>query len=716
MIRLRLPTGPPRATIGASPPAAARGPKHIPQRKTAMGENGNANGRSPRCIALTGPQGAGKTALFEALLARTGAAGLEDSSIRKTVGDHSPEAQAHGMSLELNVAGCEFLGDRFTLLDCPGSVEFQFDAAGAIAACDAAVAVCEADGKKLHALQTVLKGLEAAGVPHMLFINKIDKASPALTDVLTMMQSVSRLPLVLRQIPIWEGGAVTGFVDLALERAYVYREHSPSQVVEIPSGMAKFEADQRFSMLEKLADYDDELMEQLLSDAVPSRDKVFGDLIMEFKLGQICPIFFGSAEHGNGLGRLLKALRHEAPFVDETARRLGLGHAKSAAYVMKTYHTSHAGKLSLARVLAGQFADAAPVYSVRGEEKISGVFQLTGMDVKKRGPGMPGETVAFGKLESLPTGATITTGKNGAITIPPPVPPKPVYGLAIEAGERKDEIKLTASLQKLIDEDPSLSLVHDRDVGQMVLWGQGEMHLRVTIERLRRRFGIKAETKKRQIPYKETIRKSIEIRGRHKKQSGGHGQFGDVVVEIMPRPRGEGFVFSETVTGGAVPRNYFPAVEAGVRDYLTEGPLGFPVVDVGVCLKDGSYHTVDSSEMAFRTAGRIAMSEGMPKCAPVLLEPIMTVKISVPSEATPKINGMISSRRGQILGFDSRPGWTGWDVIEAHIPEFEMQDLIVELRSATAGAGSFEARFNHLAELTGKLAAQIAGGEATHAA
>jgi elongation factor G len=680
------------------------------------GNQGTGNGRSPRCIALIGPSASGKTTLFEALLARTGATGHEGADIRKTIGDHSPEAQAHAMSVELNVANIEYLGDQFTLLDCPGSVEFQFEGLAALPACDAAVVVCEADDKKLYALQMVLKALEGTGIPHLLFINKIDKVGRGMAEVLTMMQTASRIPLVLRQIPIWEDSAVCGFVDLALERAHVYREHAESEVIDIPSDLAKFEADQRFKMLEKLADYDDELMEQLLSDVNPSRDTVFGDLVAEFKRGQICPIFFGSAEHGNGIGRLLKALRHEAPFVQETARRLGLGDAKSAAYLMKTYHTSHAGKLSLARVLAGQFADGASVASVAGEEKISGVYQVTGTDVKKRGPGCAGETVAFGRLEGLPTGATLTIEKGGAIAIASAMPPKPVYGLAIAAGERKDEIKLTSSLSKLIDEDPSLSLMQDREVSQMLLWGQGEMHLRVTLERLARRFGIKAETAKRQIPYKETIRKSIEIRGRHKKQSGGHGQFGDVVVEISPQPRGEGFAFSEVITGGAVPRNYFPAVEAGVRDYLGAGPLGFPVVDVAVCLKDGSYHTVDSSEMAFRTAGRIAMSEGMPKCSPVLLEPIMAVKIAVPSEATPKINGMISSRRGQILGFDGRPGWDGWDVIEAHIPESEIQDLIIELRSATSGVGSFEAKFNHLVDLTGKLAEQITADHASRAA
>jgi elongation factor G len=686
-----------------------------------MGGNGNAEGRSPRCVALVGPQASGKTTLFEAILARTGATGHEGADIRKTVGDTSQEAKSHGMSVEMNVANIDYLGDKFAVLDCPGSVEFSYDGMGALAACDAAIVVCEADEKKLHALQIVLKGLETAGVPHCLFINKIDKvgmdkAGQAIGEVLTMMQPASRIPLVLRQIPIWEKGVVNGFVDLALERAFVYREHAPSELISIPSELAKFEADQRFSMLEKLADYDDELMEQLLSDVAPPRDKVFGDLITEFKQCQIVPVFFGSAQEGHGIARLLKALRHEAPFAQETAKRLGLGSAKSAAYILKTYHTSHAGKLSLTRVLAGQFADGGAVYAPAGEEKISGVFTVTGTDVKKRGPGAAGETVALGKLESLPTGATLTGEKGHPLAIATTPAPKPVYGLAIAVGERKDEIKLTSALHKLIDEDPALSLIQDRETGQMVLWGQGEMHLRVTLERLNRRFGIKAETKKREIPYKETIRKSVEIRGRHKKQSGGHGQFGDVVVEIKPQPRGDGFAFSEVITGGAVPRNYFPAVEAGVRDYLSSGPLGFPVVDVAVCLKDGSYHTVDSSEQAFKLAGRLAMSEGMPKCSPVLLEPISAVKISVPSEATAKINGMISARRGQILGFDARPGWQGWDVIDAHIPESEIHDLIIELRSATSGAGSFEAKFDHLVELTGKLAEQVTAEHAAKAA
>jgi elongation factor G len=233
------------------------------------------------------------------------------------------------------------------------------------------------------------------------------------------------------------------------------------------------------------------------------------------------------------------------------------------------------------------------------------------------------------------------------------------------------------------------------------------MHLRVTLERLKRKSGIEALTRPRQIPYRETIRKATTIRGRHKKQSGGHGQYGDVVIEIAPLARGEGFRFDEKIHGGVVPRQFIPSVEIGVKDYLQHGPLGFPVVDVAVTLTDGSYHTVDSSDMAFRQAGRLAMSEGMPKCAPVLLEPVMHVTIMVPTETTSRINAMIPQRRGQILGFNAREGWPGWDVVEARMPEAEIQDLIVELRSATAGVGMFTARFDHLAELTGRLADQV---------
>ena len=682
-----------------------------------MGQAQGQPARSARCIALVGPYLSGKTTLLEAILARTGAITRQGSTAgQNTVGDASEEARHHGMSVELNVATIDFLGDSFTFLDCPGSIEFRADAAHALTACDAAVVVCEPDEKKVPALQLILKQLEDRGIPHFLFINKIDKAEARVRDIVPMLQPASTKPLVLRQIPIWENEIVTGFIDLALERAFVYREHEPSEVIAIPDALSDREKEARFSMLEKLADYDDELMEQLLEDVPPPRDKVFDDLSQEFSEGLICPVLLGSAENGNGILRLLKALRHEAPFVQTTAKRLGVEKAPSCAFIAKTFHTAHGGKLSLARILTGMFADGATVYGGADEERISGIFTLLGQEPTKRGEAKPGDTVAFGRLDSVKTGDTLSEEKGSKAKIATAEIVQPVFGLAVAAKEKKDEVKLTAAIAKIIEEDPSLSLTHSQDMGEMVLWGQGEMHLRVALEKLVRKYGIDASTRPRQIPYKETIRKSTEVRGRHKKQSGGHGQFGDVVVTIAPQPRGAGFQFSDKITGGVVPKNYIPSVEIGVRDYLQSGPLGFVVVDVAVCLIDGSYHSVDSSDMAFRQAGRIAMSEGMPQCSPVLLEPIMAVEIAVPSEATAKVNSIVSSRRGQILGFDARPGWTGWDVVEAHIPEAEIQNLIVELRSATAGVGTFSARFDHLAELTGKVADHVLASRGAKAA
>jgi len=682
-----------------------------------MGQAQGQPARSARCIALVGPYLSGKTTLLEAILARTGAITRQGTTAAgNTLGDASEEARHHGMSVELNVATVDFLGDNFTFLDCPGSIEFQADAAHALTACDAAVVVCEPDEKKVPALQLILKQLEDRGIPHFLFINKIDKAETRVRDIVPMLQPASTKPLVLRQLPIWENDIVTGFIDLALERAYVYREHAPSEVIAIPDDLAAREKEARFSMLEKLADYDDELMEQLLEDVPPPRDKVFDDLSKELHEGQICPVLLGSAETSHGIFRLLKALRHEVPFVAVTAKRLGTDKTVSCAFVAKTFHTAHGGKLSLARVLAGTFADGTTVYGGANDERISGIFTLMGQEPVKRGEVKAGDTVAFGRLDSVKTGDTLSEEKGSKLKVASGTISQPVFGLAIAAKEKKDEVKLTAAITKIVEEDPSISLSHSQDMGEMVLWGQGEMHLRVALERLVRKYGIDASTRPRQIPYKETIRKSIEVRGRHKKQSGGHGQFGDVVVTIKPQPRGVGFEFSDEITGGVVPKNYIPSVEIGVRDYLNRGPLGFAVVDVAVCLIDGSYHSVDSSDMAFRQAGRIAMSEGMPQCSPVLLEPVMAVDIAAPSDATAKINSIVSSRRGQILGFDARPGWPGWDVVQAQIPESEIQNLIVELRSATAGVGTFNAKFDHLAELTGKAADHVLAARGAKAA
>ncbi len=678
-----------------------------------MGSPAGHNGRatSARCIALVGPYLAGKTTLLEAILARTETIKRQGSVTEKsTVGDPSPEAREHGMSVELNVADVDFLGDKFTFIDCPGSIEFQQEASAALAACDAAVIVCEPDPKRLPALQTLFKQLEDRGIPHFLFLNKIDTVTTRVRDVLALLQPASTKPLVLRQIPIWEKGAVTGFVDLALERAFVYRPHAPSEAVEMKPADLDREKEARFHMLEQLADYDDKLMEQLLSDQAPPRDHVFEDLAKELREGLICPVLIGSAHNGNGILRLMKALRHEVPTVEAATARLKLGSPKSAARVIKTAHTAHGGKLSIARILAGTFADGATVYGGNGvEERIGGLFSMLGTETRRRPAASAGDTVAFGRLERVKTGDTVSLEKAGVAQAIRAPESEPVCGTAIVLKDRKDEVKLSSALAKLAEEDPSLTIQHDPVTHQVLLLGHGEMHLRVTLERLTRKYGLNVERQALRVPYRETIRGKTTIRGRHKKQSGGHGQFGDVVVEIEPLPRGSGLEFDERIVGGVVPKQYISAVEIGVMDYFKEGPLGHPVVDVKVTLIDGSTHSVDSSDMAFRQAARIAMSEGMPQCQPVLLEPIMAVEIAVPNDATARVNGMIAQRRGQIAGFDARPGWPGWDVIDARLPAAEMADLIIELRSATAGVGTFTSKLSHYTELTGRLADKALG-------
>jgi elongation factor G len=558
--------------------------------------------------------------------------------------------------------------------------------------------------------------LDDLAIPRILFLNKVDKAVAGVRDTLKMLQPTSSTPLLLRQIPLRKESIVIGSIDLALERAYIYREHAESEIAEIPGDEKAREVEARFAMLETLADHDDILMEQLLDEIPPPRDAVFDDLAADLREGIVTPVLIGTAEKGNGVLRLLKAIRHDAPDIEATRKRLGAPDGNGAlVQVMKTIHTAHGGKLSISRILSGTVADGSELFLPGGATaKVSGVYRMLGKDQTKLTVANTGDTVALGKLEDVRTGQTLSSAKGGVEQLVRLEPPQPVYSFALRPKERKDEVKMSAAIHRLAEEDPSLGLRHQQDTSETVISGHGEMHLRVTVERLEGKNQIPIEGRAPAVPYRETIRKSTQQRGRHKKQSGGHGQFGDVVLEIKPLPRGAGFQFSDTITGGVVPKTYIQSVENGIRDYLRSGPLGFPVVDIAVNLSDGSYHAVDSSDMAFQMAAKIAMREGMAACSPVLLEPIMKVEIFTPSDATAKITGIIPQRRGQILGYDARPGWPGWDVVEAMMPQSEIGDLIIELRSATSGVANYRAEFDHMAELTGRLAdeAMNANGKA----
>ncbi|HKY94815.1 MAG TPA: elongation factor G [Kiloniellales bacterium] len=662
--------------------------------------------RGARTAVIAGPYTSGKTTLLEAMLNTAGAIQRKGSIVQKsTVGDASPEARARQMTTEANIVQFSYLGEAWTVIDCPGSVELQHEQRSCLTAADVAIVVAEPDPAKAPALMPLLRYLDELSVPHLIFVNKIDKAVARVADILAALQTASARPLVLREVPIRAGDSITGYVDLVSERAFAFNANGGSDLIEMPDSVKDRESAARQEMLEHLADFDDALMEQLLEDKVPATSEVYAQLARDLQSDLIVPVFIGSAERGNGIVRLLKALRHEAPTARQTAERLAIPIDGSlVASVLKTVYQAHTGKLSVLRVWKGEIKEGQSV----GEDRPSGLYRFKGGEVEKVAKASAGDVVGLGRCEHLKTGDLVTDRgvKRDALAFWP-ASPQPVYAMAVRPVNRADEVKLTGSIAKLIEEDPSLSLEHNHDTRQLVLWGQGEIHLQLAVERLKSKYNVAVETERPQTPYKETIRHGTQQHSRFKRQSGGHGQFADIKVEIKSLPRGSGFVFEDKIVGGAIPRQFIPSVEEGLRDSLSEGPLGFPVVDVGVRLFDGQFHSVDSSDMAFKTAGRLAMTEGLPKCNPILLEPIAEVVIDVPTEAMSRIHGIISSRRGQILGFEQKPGWDGWDQIKCHLPMAELGDLIVELRSATQGAGSFTWRFDRLQELQGRPAEKI---------
>ncbi|MBV8991367.1 MAG: elongation factor G, partial [Solirubrobacterales bacterium] len=542
---------------------------------------------APRCAALIGPYLSGKTTLLEALLHASGSTSRR-GSVRdgNSVGDHSTEARARQMSTELNVANATFLGDSWTILDCPGSVELLYEAQAALLASDVAVVVVEPEVERALTITALLRFLDRHKIPHMIFINKMDNANARVRDLLAALQSVSQRPLVLRQVPLrGPDSEITGYVDLVSERAYSYRPGKPSDLIPLPDNFWDQERATRTGLIEKLADFDDALLEQLLEDVQPSKEDIYKHLTQDFQKNLIVPVFLGAATQDHGVRRLWKALRHEAPGPQETAARLGIkADGEPMAQVFKTFHLPHTGKLSVVRVWRGAIAEGNVLNGVR----VAGVIRLLGAQHEKAPSAKLGEVVGLTRMEEINTGAILTpSGK--AEPLAQPERPQPVYGLAIHAEKRGDDVKLTGSIGRLIEEDPSLELEQNPESREMVLWGQGDVHLQIALDRLRHRQNLAVVGQPATVPYRETIRKGAEQHSRFKRQSGGHGQFADCTIEVKALPRGSGFTFKDSVVGGAIPRNYIPAVEEGVVEALKHGPLGFQVVDLTVNLITGQF-------------------------------------------------------------------------------------------------------------------------------
>jgi elongation factor G len=677
--------------------------------KTGTILSGRPGSGAHRVVALCGPYLSGKTSLLESILYATGAIGRRGSTRAGTsIGDGAAESRKRGMGTEINVASVDYLGDQWSFLDVPGSIEFQHDAFAALAVCDAAVLVCEPSPERVVALTPLLKYIEDHHIPHIIFVNKIDSAQVRVRDMLGALQGVSARKLVLRQVPIRrptsDGGEETvGYVDLVSERAYRYKSSGASDLIEMPAEVLPREADARREMLETLSEFDDTLLEQLIEDIAPEKSLIYRDLHDEFGSDKIVPVLLGAGDRENGVRRLLKALRHDTPFVATTAERRTLpSNGVAMAECFKVLHQSHAGKLSLCRVWSGTLSEGQTL----GGQRIGTLLRPFGQRLDKISEAKAGEIVALAKVDVLSAGQSLAAA-GIAPTADFPAADPPVFALSLAAKNRNDEVKLSGALHKIVEEDPSLSFEARGETHELLIKGQGEMHLKVAVDKLAGRYNVAVETTTPRVAYRETIQGGTQQHARYKRQTGGHGQFADIKVEIKPLPRGSGFRFVDKVVGGVVPRNFIPAVEEGLRDYTKEGPLGQPVVDLEVTLFDGQFHAVDSSEMSFKMAARIAMSEAMPKCRPVLLEPILKVTVAAPSESTPRIQRLISGRRGQLLGFDTRAGWSGWDEVSALMPEAEIADMIVEIRSVTQGVGTFRTEFDHLQELAGRTAERI---------
>lgn len=666
-----------------------------------MNNNVSAQWRS---IAIVGPYQSGKSTLLESLLYVTGAISRKGSVVDgNSVADGVAEARNRQMSVEVTAAFSEYRGAQLSFLDCPGSVEFVQESWNALVGVDAAIVVCEAEVTKVLTLAPLLKFLDDWQIPHVLFINKMDRASTAVKEVLVALQSVSSRPLALRQFPIDQGERLSGFIDLVSEKAWQYHPGGPPDPIALPEHLRSEEQAAREELLEVLAEFDDHLLEELVEEIAPPEEEICTGLKHDLEADLIVPVFFGVASQDFGVRPMLAALLEEVPAALCTARLRGVEPGGPVvAQVLKTYYTPQSGKLSLVRIWRGSLSDGMTLGSVR----IGGLYRLCGQQQTPLQSAGAGEIVALGRMEGIKTGDSLSTEAIAQL-LPKAERIVPLFALAISPEKRADEVKFSAAVGKLLEEDPSLDWEQNANTREVLLWGQGEIHLQVALDRLRRKYNLPMQARLPQVPYCETIRRSCTTHGRYKHQTGGHGQFGDVHLDIRPLARGDGFQFSETIVGGVVPRQYIPGVETGVRESLERGPLGYQVFDVAVVLTNGSYHTVDSSEQAFKQAARIAMNDGLSRCQPVLLEPIVELSVFVPSEFTARALRLLSGKRGQILNYEGDATRKDWDRISAYLPLAEMNGFTVELRSLTLGVGCFAWRRAHLQEVPEKLAERV---------
>jgi len=675
-----------------------------------------------RNVALISHGGAGTTSLAEAMLFDAGAIQRLGSVDQGTSTlDHDPDEQKHHQSINLAIGTLEADGARITLVDTPGYADFQADVVEALAAVDAAIVVIDASAGVEVGTLAVWRLADERQLPRMIFVNKMDRENANFDATLDQLKAAFGPKIAPVYLPIGSADTFRGYVDVIEQHANVYEDGRPKET-PIPEEMRATEQARRDALVEAAAEASDELMMKYLDGQPLTDDEITAAMHKGTREGSVVPVFVGSALKNIGVRELTSMIVRHVPSPAEVGSRVTSDGtqiepdpaAPFVAQVFKTTADPFVGRLTYFRVIAGTLRSQAHVYNVtrREEERIGNLLSLQGKDQESLSQAGPGDIVAVAKLASTRIGDTLTADRQHAVELPPFVFAEPTLQVSIEPESKADLDKLGQALQRLLEEEPCVRVHREDGTGETILTAVGDSQVDVLVERLKRKFGASVRIGTPRVPYRETIRKPARVDNKYKRQTGGHGQYGHVVIEFAPNPGGE-FEFGNRIVGGVVPKQYIPAVEKGLHEAMAEGVLaGYPVVGLQATLVDGSYHTVDSSEMAFKIAASQALKKAFVDSDPTLLEPILEVEVIVPDEYMGDVMGQITGKRGHVLGMDSADGMQH---LRAQVPAAEMFHYATELRSITQGRGRFSQHLDHYAEVPHSVAEKVIAEHATAA-
>jgi elongation factor G len=668
-----------------------------------------------RNVALISHGGAGKTSLAEAMLFDAGAiARLGSVDAGSAVLDHDPDEQKRRQSINLSMGTLEADGARITLVDTPGYADFQADVIEALAAVDAAILVVDASAGVEVGTEEVWRLAEERKLPRFIFVNKMDRENANYDAVLDGLKTKFGPKIAPVYLPIGSADAFRGYIDVIEQHANVYEGGKPSEA-PIPDDMRAGEEARREALVEAAAEASDELMTRYLDGETISDEEIETAVHKGTREGSVVPVFVGSALKNIGVRELVTMIAKHIPSAAEVGTRTTSDGkaiepdpaAPFVAQVFKTTADPFVGRLTYFRIVAGTLRAQGHLWNAtrKAEERIGNILGLLGKEQVNMPEAGPGDIVAVAKLASTQIGDTLVADRAQAVSLPPLEFPTPSLQVSIEPESKADLDKLGQALTRMLEEEPSARVHREEGTGETILTAMGDAHVDVLVERLKRKFGASVRTGNPRVPYRETIRKPAKVDNRFKRQTGGHGQFGHVVIEFEPLPSGSGFEFGDKIVGGVVPKQYIPAVEKGLRETLAEGVLaGYPVVDLRARLVDGSYHTVDSSEMAFKVAASQALKRAFPEANPTLLEPILDVEVIVPDAYMGDVMGQITAKRGHVLGMDSSDGMQH---LHAQVPQAEMFHYATELRSITQGRGRFSWKLDHYAEVPSTISDKV---------